>query len=168
MDTESITRRDLFRGGARPDPVQIVRPPWSDEESIRSACTTCGKCIAACPEGILRADETRKPQVDFAAGGCTFCGDCAGACEEPVFDVGGSPPWHLGVDIGSGCLLKSGVACQLCTDFCDAGALTFNMSARPVGAIAINEDLCTGCGTCIAACPVTAISSAPPGQETIL
>lgn len=156
--TSTVSRRNFLKGRREPDKPMVVRPPWSDEQSILGHCTGCGECISACPEKILFVDQNSMPTVSFDAGECTFCGACADACEEPVFDISRAEPWALKVSVLESCLLKSGITCQLCTDVCDADALRFNMRVRPSGAIELDVDACTGCGACIAPCPVSAIA----------
>jgi ferredoxin-type protein NapF len=59
--------------------------------------------------------------------------------------------------IGSSCLALRGAACMTCRDACHAGAIRFALAiggARP----AVDAGLCTGCGDCVAHCPVGAIA----------
>ncbi|SLN12776.1 ferredoxin-type protein [Roseovarius albus] len=163
MPTSAISRRDLFRGAAsKPKPVN--RPPWVEQEAL-SRCTSCSDCVSACPEGILSLDDKHLPKVDFSSTGCTFCGDCAAACSEGVFGETEGPPWKVRLNVTNKCLLQSGITCQVCTDYCDANALRFDLSQRPVGALVIDNDNCTGCGMCVGACPVSAISVTPIASE---
>lgn len=133
-----------------------LRPPWSSEASVRAACTSCGDCIRACPEAILRRGPAGTPAVDFARGACTFCGACAEACGAEVFDLGAAP-WAIVAEIAPGCLLNAGISCRSCTDACDTRALRFDLRAGPVGAITVDPDACTGCGACAGVCPVGAV-----------
>lgn len=133
------------------------RPPWSTESRIRDACTSCKKCIDACPEAILRAGPAGTPVVDFLTGACTFCAACAEACPEPVFDLQ-SDPWPLIAEVQPSCLLHAGVSCRSCTDACAAAALRFDVRGGGVGRIRVDADACTGCGACAGMCPVGAIA----------
>jgi ferredoxin-type protein NapF len=66
-------------------------------------------------------------------------------------------PWRVRVVLAPGCLAQRGVVCRTCGEFCDEGAIRFRLQ---VGGCAIPEfDLhrCTGCGACVAPCPVAAI-----------
>lgn len=158
-----LNRRNFLRGRVRPEPqqgvpsVDPIRPPWTEDATVQRLCTSCGDCVSACPEAILIKDQNGRPSVSFDGGECTFCGACVDACQDSVFDRARAVPWPLTVSINMGCLLNSGVMCQLCTDACDASALTFDMRVRPNGAVILDPDACTGCGACIAMCPVRAI-----------
>lgn len=145
-----------------------LRPPWSTEASVRAACTSCGDCVGACPEGILVPGPAGTPVIDFGLGACTFCEGCARACSEAVFDLA-RPPWDLVATLDRSCFLTSGISCRSCTDACDTGALRFDLGARPVGRIAVDADACTGCGACVGICPAGAISvaSRAPAPEAV-
>lgn len=134
------------------------RPPWTDELAVRDNCTSCGDCIRACPEAILFNGPAGTPVLDFNAGACTFCGKCASACDESVYADISDPPWNLVAGVGAACLLHQGVSCRTCTDVCETRALRFDLRERPVGAISVDLDACTGCGACISICPVSAIT----------
>ena len=139
---------------ARPNrPAAEFRPPWTDERLLASRCTGCGGCIAACGERILEPGAGGLPRVSFNGGECTFCGACAAACDEGAFLADLAKPWPVTVVMANTCLLSAGIACGLCTDACAQTALRLDLSVRPVGAIHIDADACTGCGACLSACP---------------
>ena len=151
------SRRGFFRG--RPRPKAEIRPPWAlAETEFTDRCTRCNDCLGACPEHILVASDGGFPTVDFKRGACTFCGDCAAACQPLALVRGaGIPAWRYKAVVGPTCLPNKGVECRVCGDFCDVRAIRFTprLGSSPLPAIA--EDLCTGCGACLAPCPTAAI-----------
>lgn len=160
------SRRALFarfRGG----PAQL-RPPWSvPEDRFTDACTQCGKCIAACPTRVITKGHAGYPIVDFANASCTFCGACAAACKEGCFEPTSQAAWGLRASISQACIEPKGVACRMCADACEPQAIRFRpkLGGGAVASIALDE--CTGCGACVATCPVKAISiSIPESTET--
>ncbi len=158
--TGVLTRRALFsrfRGG----PPQL-RPPWSvSEEIFVEACTLCGKCTEACPTQIIGRGHAGYPIVSFDRGACTFCGACAAACDAGCFDRDGrAPPWGLKAEIAASCVEIKGVACRMCEEACEASAIRFRPMRGGVCAATIDQDRCTGCGACVAPCPVNAITVA--------
>ena len=156
MTAQHINRRDLFRGRAQPrGPVEIA-PPWLDADQL-AACIACGDCIKACPEDVLTANASGRPVVTFEESGCTFCGECASACPEDLFRSVDTAAWDQKVELSGACLLAQGVTCQLCSDFCDAEALRFDLSGGPVGGLDLDADACTGCGMCVGSCPAEAL-----------
>lgn len=153
LESQTLSRRALF-AGIHGVPI---RPPWSSETSIKNTCTGCGDCIAACPESILFSGPANTPVVSFESAECTFCQACVNACDQPVFDVS-KPAWTIQATISDSCILNMGISCRLCTDSCETEALVFDPSQRPVGRVSVDQDSCTGCGACVAACTFSAIS----------
>ena len=136
----------------------VLRPPWTSENQVRQHCTSCGDCIAACPESILVVGPAGTPAVDFSQNACTFCGACAEACKEDVFGAIHELPWALVARIGADCFLKRGIACRSCTDVCDERAIRFDVRGGLVGAVNVRDADCTGCGACVGTCPADAIT----------
>ncbi len=167
----NLSRRAFFtRLKATPEVANPFRPPWTSEQRIEDKCTGCFECVKACPEGILFSDDNR-PYLKPGVGECTFCEACASACpEEGLFDLT-QAPWRLAAELKQeACLLHKGVSCRSCTDCCDPRALRFDLRAAPVGQIQLDADQCNGCGACLVACPVDAISlndQSNMNQETL-
>ena len=151
------SRRGFFRG--RPRPKAENRPPWALAEALFvDRCTRCNDCLSACPEHILVASDGGFPTVDFKRGACTFCGDCAAACQPLALVRGaGIPAWRYKAVVGPTCLPNKGVECRVCGGFCDVRAIRFTPRLGSSPLPAIDEDLCTGCGACLAPCPTAAI-----------
>ena len=155
------SRRAFLRGGARrPDPV---RPPWALAGLLTDLCTRCGRCEAACPEGIVATGDGGFPEIDFTRAECSFCGACAEACPAGLFAPRDLAPWHLRVTVAEGCIART-VVCRSCADACPERALSF---PRVVGggAPTVNAAACTGCGACVSACPVRAVSITPTRHQ---
>ena len=136
------------------------RPPWATA-GFEDACTRCGACLDACPEGILVIGDGGFPEVDVTEGSgeCTFCRECVKACPEPAFDDPDSTsPWDWVARIGAGCLAKNGIVCQTCGDVCDYDAIPFAPEESGPPVPWLKTDACTGCGACVAACPAQVIS----------
>lgn len=152
-----LSRRDLLfgRAAAAVEPPAL-RPPWAKAEpAFTAACTRCDACLQQCPAQVLVRDDEGLPRFDPRAGECTFCGRCAEACERGAFDRQRDPPWHLVARVTGDCLAARGVVCASCRDACPASAIRVPPGAR--GAATVDASHCTGCGACVAACPVDAL-----------
>lgn len=156
-----VSRRQFMRGDFKAR-QKIQRPPWAlPEEAFLDACTRCDECIAACPTDIL-VKVRGYPEVDFKRGECTFCGDCAATCKPGALQLAGSNgmPWQIKAVIAETCLPVRGVECRICGDHCEEDAIRFSPRLGGPPVAEITSDSCTGCGACVARCPVTAISLA--------
>lgn len=166
-----MDRRAFFRNMAsRSAPL---RPPFTTPEpDFAQACDGCGACLDACPDNIILADRFARPVIDFGRGGCTFCGACADACERGAFERGraGRAPWDVTVRAGDACLEARGIVCRACEGACEAAAIRFRPLGRGRARVAISEADCTGCGACIAACPVAALNPCrtAPARPTMM
>lgn len=163
---EALQSRRAFLRGRFGDQPEPLRPPWARQERLHRDCTACGDCIAACPEKILIAGDGGLPEVEFSAGACTFCTACAEACSEDIFDPQAPEPWSYKATIATHCLAHRGVMCQSCGDACDARAIRFSYEAGSVATPRIEVEPCTGCGACVAVCPVEAIQVAMPSEAS--
>lgn len=156
-------RRSLLRGRLReagaPTVAAPPRPPWSRPEADFTArCTRCGDCVRACPRVVLVAGDGGFPQIDFSRNGCSLCGDCARVCPTGAIDRQAVPQaytWRI--QVADTCLARRGVECRVCGDACDARALRFVPARGGVAQLQIDTAACTGCGDCLAVCPVAAL-----------
>lgn len=157
----STSRRAVLRG--RFTEREVPRPPGSGA-SFAEACTGCGDCARACPEGIIRRDADGLPVVDVREGACTFCGSCTRACAAEALQP--ASPWMWRAEAGADCLDMNGIQCRACEDFCDSASIRFRPltggRAQPV----IDRDSCTGCGACVAPCPAGTLHLTPLTPET--
>ena len=156
--TENISRLDLLGGRLRPS-GSPMRPPWALNEAVfQEICTGCDACIDACPPSILNKSRGGYPVVDFTFNGCTFCGDCVTACRpKALVRNADTPPWTVLAVVQPGCLSANGTMCRMCGDRCDAQAISFKLALGGKSNPVISSELCTGCGDCIALCPVNAL-----------
>jgi ferredoxin-type protein NapF len=155
----AISRMQFLRGDIRGE-RRAVRPPWALAERLFvECCDRCGKCIDACPQGLLGAGRGGFPQVDFQRGECTFCGTCLQRCSRGALRADpGAAPWQLQVMIGAGCLTRHGVVCRTCGERCDARVIRFRPAAGRVAQPELNSASCNGCGACVGACPAKSIT----------
>lgn len=61
-------------------------------------------------------------------------------------------------EIGTACIAFKQVVCRSCGDACEARAIRFKLRAGGVAVPVLDAESCTGCGACIAPCPVAAIA----------
>lgn len=130
--------------------------PWViDADVFLDKCSQCGDCINACPEKIIINGDGGFPTINFELGECDFCGLCAESCKEPIFSAVTEVPWQKKALINDTCLANQNIYCRSCAESCESQALTFQIGINAVPKIDLQ--LCTGCGACVAPCPVTAI-----------
>ena len=167
-DIRSPSRRALLFGRRPAEPLPIAfRPPWAKPEpEFLAACTHCDACVRACPERVLIRGADGLPRFEAHAGECTFCGDCVTACDSGAFEPARDPPWTLVAQVAATCLSAQGVVCASCRDACPASAIRVSPGAR--GAATVDLEACTGCGACVAPCPVDAITlQHAPAMEAV-
>lgn len=153
-----LSRRGFFRG--RPRPRAEIRPPWAlAEPEFIDRCTRCNDCLKVCPTQILVVGDGGYPTVDFSLGECTFCGDCVTRCQpKALLRQPEQAAWPCKAAIGEDCLPRQGVECRVCGDFCEVRAIRFTPRLGGSPLPEVDTEKCTGCGACVAPCPVTAIS----------
>lgn len=164
-----ISRTDFLRGDFSGRRVP-VRPPWAHEESLFvEKCTRCQQCIDTCPERIINKGRGGYPAVDFKLGECTFCGDCVRACKDgalhcPDEQFDAAKAWKIKATIQPDCLAHNGVECRVCGEHCESAAIRFQLIAGMAAIPRVNNELCNGCGACLAACPVVAVRIGAPAS----
>lgn len=160
-------RRHLLRGSFRTAREREAthappRPPWAvPEDRFVVRCTRCGACAKACPRGLIRGGDGGFPEIGFRHQGCTFCRACLDACDAHALDAR-EPPFTARVTVAEHCLARNRVECRACGDACDERALRFVPARGGISRLVIDVARCTGCGACVAPCPVGAIALRAP------
>ncbi len=155
-----LSRRDFLRGKFTPSKPKSPRPPWAlAEPAFVDACTRCGDCQRACPERIIVEDGEGRPTVNFSVSACTFCGKCVEACQPRALrrEEESAAPWQIKAHILDSCLAKHHVVCRSCGDACPVQAIRFRPQVMDTAQPQVDPQICTGCGACVAPCPVDAL-----------
>jgi ferredoxin-type protein NapF len=154
----SQSRRALLKGRLSP-PSPVLRPPWASPDGFEHLCTRCGQCEAVCPSGIIRKGDAGYPIIEFKHGECTFCGNCVDACDTgALLAEPGVSPWSITANISDDCLAYKKVECRVCGEVCGEAAIVFRPALGGPAKPQLVVERCTGCGACVAPCPVSAIS----------
>ncbi|MCL1941569.1 MAG: EFR1 family ferrodoxin [Synergistaceae bacterium] len=72
-----------------------TRKPWNmfyrmfPIQVSQSKCTVCGRCMRECPEGAIKLDESKFPQIDKKL--CQSCQRCVGFCPQRAIGVPNKP-----------------------------------------------------------------------------
>ncbi len=139
-------------------PGDLLRPTGGqDEAAFVARCVKCDRCRSACPQqciqtasledGLLAA---RTPKMNFHRGACDFCGKCVEVCPTRALVPFDPEVDKIGVAVvdENRCLAVDG-SCQVCSDVCPYGAISFAAGGMPV----VDAALCNGCGVCEYRCP---------------
>ena len=109
-------------------------------------------------------DETTAYQIGLAFRSALIEGDFEHGKQVEVFqlfDRAAAEAWAIKAAIGPDCLARRQVVCQSCKEACGEGAIHFSLAPGRVPLPGLDAARCTGCGACVAVCPVDAITVAP-------
>lgn len=150
-----------------------LRPPWAMEEfRFTSLCNRCDACIKSCHTKIIRRGDGGFPEMNFSHSGCDFCRACVQSCPTGALVLTGKnlqQPWLIQAHFASSCLAERGVVCRACGEVCETRAIRFRLAVGGRSRLEFDASACSGCGECVARCPVNAIEmkvSEPP-QESV-
>jgi len=137
-------------------------PPWHRDLALETHCPGCTHpCVMACDPGIIQLHPENHqlaglPYLDFSTSGCTFCKACVEACplDETMVLNTAEPVIGKAQLNRETCIAWDDVICMACSGRCDYHAITTVHQRRAQ----IDAELCNGCGMCVAACPVQALS----------
>ena len=127
-------------------------------------CTSCGKCIEACPKSIMKLVPAKQEVIvkchnqdrgknarSTCSTACIACGACVKACP---FDA---------IKIENKCAIIDYDKCRQCYEcvpVCPMNSISGDVEHGKKTAFIIEEN-CTGCGLCAKKCPVNAITGEP-------
>ncbi|RUM43594.1 MAG: 4Fe-4S dicluster domain-containing protein [Desulfurobacterium sp.] len=143
---------------ARPDKT-FIRPPGSaDEDTFLALCTKCGKCITACPTGVIDSVKEMNPItvdtpfMNFDNNYCERCYSCIDACKSGALSKENLQTYrYVAVLDRDRCVAYQDIFCQTCYWSCPRmdKAITLKDFTYPE----FHQEACLGCGRCIHACP---------------
>ena len=133
------------------------RHPGTGVWPLHEVCQGCTHpCVTACQPGIIRlhpADHelSGTPYLDFGHSGCTFCKACVTACPLEIEIIESANPRIGTARLNrDSCIAWDDVICMSCHGRCDYQAISTDYQRRA----RVDTDRCTGCGMCVAVCPV--------------
>lgn len=164
---ELALRPEAARASLLDSPVTTnrLRPPGAvPEELFPAKCIRCGRCLEVCPyHSIIMLDlragvHAGTPLIEAEKIPCYLCMKCVDVCPTGSLQPIKQEATRMGLAVINRyrCLAWLGTTlCRTCYDKCPYPNKAIRLEQlRPF----INEAVCTGCGICTNACPVTSES----------
>lgn len=150
---DAVTRRYHYQGHKT---CRTANLAYSGDKMCTYACLGYGDCAAVCPQGAI---EVVNDVARINSRKCIGCGICVRECPNGIIhlindtsrvivecsnhDKGASVRKYC----SNGC-----IGCMKCQKTCPRGAITVKDNLAT-----IDYSICTGCGECVAVCPVHCI-----------
>jgi ferredoxin len=155
-----------FLGGSPSDTVEFldrVGPPGAvSSQHFAFRCIGCLACAAACPVGIIRADQNFPPQLDYTRGYCQYnCTECGHVCPtEALLPLRREEKQRTRIALSdftrANCVVVTrGQSCGACAEVCPTHALQMVSlgDGSPLTVPIFDTEYCIGCGGCFNVCP---------------
>ena len=140
-----------------------VGPPGAvSAEHFAFRCIGCLACAAACPVGIIRADQTFRPQLDYTRGYCQYnCTECGHVCPtESLRPLPRDEKQRTRIALSdftrANCVVVTRrQSCGACAEVCPTHALRMVSlgDGSPLTVPVFDAEYCIGCGGCFNVCP---------------
>ncbi|OQX14854.1 MAG: nitrate reductase [Desulfobulbaceae bacterium A2] len=148
---------------ASPLAANRLRPPGAVAEDIFAGkCIRCGRCVEVCPYHSITLLDIRHglhagtPLVLAEKNPCYLCMKCVEVCPTGTLRRIPQEATRMGLAVLNRHACHnwtSAIMCRTCYDICPLKNRAIRLAElRPV----VEENVCTGCGMCVNACPVTA------------
>jgi ferredoxin len=139
-----------------------IGPPGAvSAEHFALRCIGCLACVAACPVGIVRADRSFLPQLDYTRGYCQYnCTECGHVCPtEALRPLSRDEKQRTRIALSDftreNCVVVTKrQSCGACAEVCPTHAL--RMVPLGDGSLTVpvfDAEYCIGCGGCFNVCP---------------
>jgi ferredoxin len=140
---------------------RIGLPGAVSSEHFASRCIGCLACAAACPVGIVRADHTFRPQLDYTRGYCQYnCTECGHVCPtEALLPLSRDEKQRTRIALSdftrANCVVVTKrQSCGACAEVCPTHALRMvPLDESPLTVPVFDAEYCIGCGGCFNVCP---------------
>lgn len=164
VPAKALTRKE------QPNRETPILPPGAGSlSSFQSRCTGCQLCVSACPNQVLRTQDSGtgmlQPALFFERGYCRVnCVACSEVCPtgaiRPITPARKSATQIGRAKIGlERCIINTDdVPCTACSRNCPVGAISLVDGPKhklPV----VDAERCTGCGACEYTCPARPLSA---------